>query len=464
MIGVANPQSETNLNSNRPFEGIKNPISLAKIIRDASIQPLSLSRVPPNILVGIGATKFAQEHGMPTVVNECLVSRNAKERFIRWHQDLEDAEADMGSTPYPDENAGVPALGEYGNPSSQPHAAMRQDHLNALLSATWNEGQPNSPSRKDSPKPENAFLGRNAPDTPSYSNTSSPGTTPTGGKPQALKNPLSPMRPQALAYLSDGSSLAPSILATNELPSAGTIVPGGSTSFDYLPDSGDDRPGAQEALEERHDFDAGHDRKDGSTGLNKDKDEGDDVDMISDTVGVIAIDLMGRIAAGSSSGGIGMKHAGRIGPAALVGIGTAVIPADPDDEDGVSVAAVTSGTGEHMATSFASLRCAERLYHSSRRGPCGQDVEEFDDDAVIESFITMDFMGHPGVKNQPTPGAIGVMAVKQTKSGYYFYFAHNTDSFALASMSSTEPEPLCTMSRTGRSGGVIRGGRKIRID
>src|SRR5688572_27953907 len=72
-----------------------------------------------------------------------------------------------------------------------------------------------------------------------------------------------------------------------------------------------------------------------------------DEDHITDTVGAIAIDNKGQIAAASSSGGIGMKHRGRLGPAALVGIGTAVVPCVPGDEDGTTVAAVTSGTGEH---------------------------------------------------------------------------------------------------------------------
>lgn len=189
-----------------------------------------------------------------------------------------------------------------------------------------------------------------------------------------------------------------------------------------------------------------------------------DEDLITDTVGAIAIDLKGHIAAGSSSGGIGIKHRGRIGPAALVGIGTAVIPEDPDDHTGTSVAAVTSGTGEHMATSIASAKCAERLFECSRRGFGGHSVSELDEHALLEAFILDDFMGHPGVKNQPSAGAIGVMTVKKDRTGYYFYFAHNTDSFALASMASTEREPSVVMSRLGELGPVAQGARRIRID
>lgn len=185
--------------------------------------------------------------------------------------------------------------------------------------------------------------------------------------------------------------------------------------------------------------------------------------MITDTIGAIAIDDQGRIAAGSSSGGIGMKHRGRLGPAALVGIGTAVVPCAEDDEEGITVAAVTSGTGEHMATTMASQRCAERIYTGTRRAPGGGDMQDDDEDAIMESFISEDFMGHPGVKNCNSQGAIGVMVVKKSRTGYYLYFAHNTDSFALASMGALEKEPRCTMSRLPDGAKIAKGGRKIRI-
>lgn len=115
-------------------------------------------------------------------------------------------------------------------------------------------------------------------------------------------------------------------------------------------------------------------------------------DRITDTVGAIAIDSWGNIACGASSGGIGMKYRGRVGPAALVGVGAAVIPVDPLDPDRTTVATVTSGTGEHMATTMAATVCAERLFQSVRRGK-GGIYESVSEDEALKAMIENEFMG-----------------------------------------------------------------------
>jgi len=105
------------------------------------------------------------------------------------------------------------------------------------------------------------------------------------------------------------------------------------------------------------------------------------------------------------------------------------------------LAAVTSGTGEqHMATTVVSQKCAERLYHNTRCARGGADMEATEEEAM-ESFVEADFKSPPGVRASISAGAIGIMAaVKKSVSGYFLYFAHNTDSFALASMHSNEKE------------------------
>jgi len=153
-------------------------------------------------------------------------------------------------------------------------------------------------------------------------------------------------------------------------------------------------------------------------------------DLITDTVGIIAVDVFGNVACGASSGGIGMKHRGRVGPAALNGVGAAVVPIDIEDKTRTSIAVVTSGTGEHMGTTMAGHLFAERLYTGLRKVRGGGFAEADNDEELIRDTIENEFMGHASVKaNSQSAAAIGLLAVKKTKEGTYLYFAHNTDSF-----------------------------------
>lgn len=51
-----------------------------------------LRRVPPNLLVGQGATDFAFEQGIPVLPYDALISTAAKERWLKWREDLHTAE------------------------------------------------------------------------------------------------------------------------------------------------------------------------------------------------------------------------------------------------------------------------------------------------------------------------------------------------------------------------------------
>ncbi|MCJ1343143.1 hypothetical protein MMC31_001334 [Peltigera leucophlebia] len=183
----------------------------------------------------------------------------------------------------------------------------------------------------------------------------------------------------------------------------------------------------------------------------------EDDHMITDTVGAIAIDSDGNIAAGSSSGGIAMKYQGRVGPAALIGIGTAVIPVSPMDPQKTCVATVVSGTGEHIATTFSAITCANRIYANQGKEMSNESASD------IKVFIERNFCQHPSVLHSCSDGAIGVLGVTRTVDGIWLTFAHNTETFGLASMSSDDARPISVMSRNTKADSkVVGGGRSIK--
>ncbi|KAL8346435.1 hypothetical protein RB601_003855 [Gaeumannomyces tritici] len=454
---------------------IKNPITLAELVLRESYKAMALRRIPPILLIGSGACEFAHAHGMTLASNDDMVSTNARDRWEKWNEELQNAN---GRT--------KPAESVLNHP-----LLRNRDHVAAILTGTFNEGQPDSPLHETSTpaaSPTTPPLRRSPGQITPIRSGSAPARSPSPPakrvrlisptetlelnkglpSPKLSLKPGSPNRPRAHGNQLDSSEASRSAArggqGSEEDSAEGTKAnqepPKETKNVKNLPK---DHP-ADNLCPSR-------DRDYASPGKDRPHDEDDDDDdRINDTVGVIAIDSQGRIAAGSSSGGIGMKHRGRVGPAALVGIGTAVIPADEGDAARqATVAAVTSGTGEHMATAMAAHKCAERLYQGSVRGADGYDVRcsDGDDDEIMASFVEHDFMSHPGVRAGEARPAIGVMAVKKVANGYYFYFAHNTESFAIASMAASDRAPKVVMSRMPeyavgvRRPLTMRGARKI---
>ncbi|CEJ93944.1 hypothetical protein VHEMI09502 [[Torrubiella] hemipterigena] len=421
---------------------IKNPISLAKLILDKSSQPLSLRRVPPNILVSNGARAFAEEHGIPLYPNEALISKSSRNRFLRWREDLllaQEKEKAGHATGASSSPQNCTPCDYRTSPPAESRTRFSRDHAAAVLTGTWNEGQTDSP----------------LPGTPAETCDTAPGYLSFKG---ASLYSLGRSKDEARI---DSLRADTRAMQEHSLRQRRKISP--VKSYAEVANRVDqDSP--TRSRKRQLDRKADTNQVEGIETKKRLMKSPENHDRITDTIGAIAIDSNGLIAAGSSSGGIGMKHRGRLGPAALVGVGTAVVPEAKGDRDFLTVATVTSGTGEHMATTTASQRCAERLYHGIRLGRDGKLVNEDDEDAIMQSFILDDFMEHKGVQNCPSVGAIGVMAVKKCRGGIYFYFAHNTDSFALASMGGYEKAPRCVMSRLNSTSGIATGARKLKLN
>lgn len=126
--------------------------------------------------------------------------------------------------------------------------------------------------------------------------------------------------------------------------------------------------------------------------------------MMHGTVGAVALDLHGNLAAATSTGGVFGKPAGRIGDTPLIGIGTWA-----DQEIAVSC----TGTGEYFIRSGGALTVANRF------NLAGDSLEQ----ALWHMLDDVDFLGGDG----------GVIAV--SKAGE-IAMAFNSDGMKRACVSS----------------------------
>ena len=371
-----------------------------------------LRRVPPNLLVGQGATDFAFEHDVPVLPPDCLVSAAARDRWLRWKRDLRRAKRNEGDR--------VSAVPEADTDESLQKAEHEASTIHSRrMAPLWNESQLRSPrltasgssdlsdnelfiSQPRSPRKSTFDKSRGSPphqtdfplDTASRQTDSArflaPWESSRNSDRQGHDGELSRTLYNPTIEESDDTDddsftdTNPSFMGTTTLP----CVPLTEQSNLYQRSSfacSNGSPLYTSAIPHHEIISHADSSAEPEQRICSMEDD------ITDTVGAIAIDCFGNIAAGSSSGGIGIKHKGRTGPAALVGIGTAVIPVEPHDKLRTCVATVTSGTGEHMATTMAASTCASRLYFNQKRGKDGRSMYA-DEEEAIRSFVERDFM------------------------------------------------------------------------
>lgn len=158
----------------------------------------------------------------------------------------------------------------------------------------------------------------------------------------------------------------------------------------------------------------------------------------SDTVGAIAVDNNGILAAGSSSGGIAMKYPGRLGLAALPMAGTWV----EMKEDGTGVAVICSGSGEQIISTSLAKKCCERIL-------IGKDLLK-----SVKKCIEKDFLSSKMVQRSiPSAGLIVVKIEPLQKSHYaiHFLFAHCTPSMGIGYMFSNDIKSKAEISENKNS-------------
>lgn len=396
--------------------GVKNPISLARHILDSTIKPENPMCIPPNFLVGPGARKFAVKRGLETCRDEDLITKNARIRWLDWNREQETRNRNVQKNNW--------VIMDQGEALS--------DHANAVRTGTWNEAQPDTPTAI----PEDDY-----------------------------QFPLHPSCSQLI-----NPTPVHTTTTTTDTEQANSINLGLSTKLKKNMSSNqehDDGLTNKKLCTGKDNIYAGT-RATSPTcqAKNKAKEENCADDSIQDTVGAIVIDLYGNIAAGSSSGGIGLKPEGRVGPAAQVGVGTAVTPMTFSKTDGedIALAVLCSGTGEHFVTTQAASRCAQFLFYHFGDPEEVEKGGDISDDMSLSWFVRGYFIPHISLQDAKISPGIGVLAVKQTKTGYYVYHGHNTQSFAVASFSTEEKFPKGVISRKRRGAlpqDVNIGARKL---
>ncbi len=156
------------------------------------------------------------------------------------------------------------------------------------------------------------------------------------------------------------------------------------------------------------------------------------VDSLLDTVGVLCIDSKGNVCSGLSSGGIALKHPGRVGQAATFGSGCW---AQNGNDNTPSVACCTTGCGEHIMRTLLAKACCDSL---SGTDNASLAISATFKDKFLESLMLK------GVKLKLG----GALAVKcWGAEDVELVWAHTTRSMCVGYMTSGQKRGKSVMSR-----------------
>jgi taspase (threonine aspartase 1) len=171
------------------------------------------------------------------------------------------------------------------------------------------------------------------------------------------------------------------------------------------------------------------------------RDESDFTSELFDTVGAICIDCTGNTASGVSSGGISLKHNGRVGEVRVHSISLTVKAAQygsgcwsDSNPKKPKVACSTTGAGEQVIKAMLALECCRSLQQNQRV-----------DDALKNIFEGhfMELGASPPVEKRYG----GLIALKADNiDNVEFAWAHSTESMGLGYVSSHDLAPKVQLS------------------
>uniref|UniRef100_A0A8C4D8T5 Threonine aspartase 1 n=1 Tax=Dicentrarchus labrax TaxID=13489 RepID=A0A8C4D8T5_DICLA len=162
-----------------------------------------------------------------------------------------------------------------------------------------------------------------------------------------------------------------------------------------------------------------------------------------DTVGAVVVDLEGNVAAAVSSGGLAMKHPGRVGQAAHYGCGCWAENAC--NMNPYSTAVSTSGCGEHLIRTMLARECSAAMQ--------SEDAHQALLEAMQNKFISSPFLASEDrvlggvivlrccrcVEAPPSQNIQGILVE--------FLWSHTTESMCVGYMSAQDSKAKTHISR-----------------
>uniref|UniRef100_A0A671YRP2 Threonine aspartase 1 n=1 Tax=Sparus aurata TaxID=8175 RepID=A0A671YRP2_SPAAU len=162
-----------------------------------------------------------------------------------------------------------------------------------------------------------------------------------------------------------------------------------------------------------------------------------------DTVGAVVVDLEGNVAAAVSSGGLAMKHPGRVGQAAHYGCGCWA--ENTCNMNPYSTAVSTSGCGEHLIRTMLARECSTAMQ--------SEDAHQALLEAMQNKFISSPFLASEDrvlggvivlrccrcVEAPPSQNIQGILVE--------FLWSHTTESMCVGYMSAQDSKAKTHISR-----------------
>ncbi|KAM9727470.1 threonine aspartase 1 isoform 1-T3 [Menidia menidia] len=162
-----------------------------------------------------------------------------------------------------------------------------------------------------------------------------------------------------------------------------------------------------------------------------------------DTVGAVVVDLEGNVAAAVSSGGLAMKHPGRVGQAAHYGCGCWAENAC--NMNPYSTAVSTSGCGEHLIRTMLARECSAAMQSEHAHQALLEAMQNkfisspflVNEDRVLGGVIVLRCCRC--VDTQPSQNIQGLLVE--------FLWSHTTESMCVGYMSAQDSKAKTHISR-----------------